>query len=45
MRLQTAPRELELADRYGYQVINDDIDRAVEEICYDSDPTMGGAVE
>ena len=28
-----ADYELELADRYGYQVINDDMDRAVEEIC------------
>jgi guanylate kinase len=32
-RLQQAPRELALADRYGYQVINDDMQRAVEEIC------------
>ena len=32
-RLSQATHELELADRYGYQVINDDMDRAVEEIC------------
>jgi guanylate kinase len=31
-RLQTARRELELADRYRYQVINDDLDRATAEI-------------
>lgn len=31
-RLQTARRELEQADRYGYQVINDDLDRAAAEI-------------
>ena len=31
-RLQTAKKELELADRYRYQVINDDVDRAVEQI-------------
>ena len=30
-----------LADRYRYQVINDDMDRAVEEICCNSDSTMG----
>ena len=30
-RLQTAKKELELADRYRYQVINDDVDRAVEK--------------
>lgn len=32
-RLQTARNELELADRYRYRVVNDDLDRAVEEIC------------
>ena len=32
-RLQQANRELALADRYRYQVINDDVDRAVREIC------------
>ncbi len=31
-RLQTARDELQLADRYRYQVINDDLDRAVKEI-------------
>ena len=31
-RLKTARRELELADRYKYQVINDELDRAVQEI-------------
>lgn len=31
-RLQTARRELEMADRYRYQVINDDLDRATTEI-------------
>jgi len=32
-RLQTARRELALADRYQYQVVNDRIPRAVKEIC------------
>ncbi len=32
-RLQTARRELALAGRYQYQVVNDRIPRAVEEIC------------
>jgi guanylate kinase len=32
-RLDRAERELALADRYQYRVINDDIDRAVREIC------------
>jgi len=32
-RMQTARRELELADQYRYQVVNDQIPRAVEEIC------------
>ena len=31
-RLQTAREELELADRYRYQVVNDDVDLAVERI-------------
>ncbi len=31
-RLQTARRELEMADRYRYQVINDNLDRATAEI-------------
>ena len=33
-RLQTARRELEMADRYRYQVINDDLDRATSEIVH-----------
>jgi guanylate kinase len=32
-RLQTAQRELTFADRYQYQVVNDQLDRAVQEIC------------
>ncbi len=32
-RLARAEQELALADRYRYQVINDDIDQAVEHIC------------
>jgi guanylate kinase len=31
-RLQTARRELAMADRYRYQVINDDLDRVTAEI-------------
>ena len=31
-RLPTARRELELAARYDVQVINDDLDRAVDEL-------------
>lgn len=31
-RLQTARRELEMADRYRYQVVNDDLDRVTAEI-------------
>lgn len=31
-RLATANKELESANRYGYQVVNDDLDRAVREI-------------
>jgi guanylate kinase len=32
-RLARARHELELADRYRFQVVNDDIDEAVAEIC------------
>jgi guanylate kinase len=32
-RLEVARRELACADRYQHQVLNDDIDRAVREIC------------
>jgi guanylate kinase len=32
-RLDRARYELELADRYRYQIVNDDIDQAVAEIC------------
>ena len=32
-RLAQAKRELDLADRYRYQVVNDDLDLAVEQIC------------
>ena len=32
-RLARADRELALADRYQYQVINDNMDQAVQEIC------------
>ncbi len=32
-RLETARNELTMADRYQFQVINDDLDRAVSEIC------------
>lgn len=31
-RLETARRELQFADRYRFQVVNDDLDRAVETI-------------
>lgn len=31
-RLQTARRELEMADRYRFQVVNDDLDRVTAEI-------------
>lgn len=31
-RLETARRELQAADRYKHQVVNDDVDRAVAEI-------------
>jgi guanylate kinase len=33
-RLQRARDELALADHYRYQVVNDDVDRAVREICH-----------
>ena len=32
-RLATAARELQFADRYRYTVINDELDRAVTELC------------
>lgn len=32
-RLATARQELAQADRYKYQVVNDDLDRAVRDIC------------
>lgn len=32
-RLATARKELALADRYRYRVVNDDLDRTVREIC------------
>jgi guanylate kinase len=32
-RLNTARHELKCAHRYRYQVVNDDLDRAVHEIC------------
>jgi len=32
-RLAAARRELECAQRYQYQVVNDDVNRAVQEIC------------
>ncbi len=32
-RLRQANQELAVADRYRYQVVNDSLDRAVEEIC------------
>jgi guanylate kinase len=32
-RLDVARRELAFADHYRYQVLNDDVDRAVQEIC------------
>jgi len=33
-RLARARRELDLADRYRYQVVNDDVERAAQEICH-----------
>jgi len=32
-RLEVARRELASIDRYSYQIVNDDIDRAVRELC------------
>jgi guanylate kinase len=32
-RLEVARREMACSDRYQYQVVNDNVDRAVEEIC------------
>ncbi len=32
-RLEQARRELDLADRYRYLVVNDNVERAVDEIC------------
>jgi guanylate kinase len=32
-RLEQAKKELALAERYRYRVVNDDLDRAVDEIC------------
>jgi guanylate kinase len=32
-RLEVARRELACSDRYQHQVVNDDVDRAVQEIC------------
>ncbi len=32
-RLEEAQRELDMADRYRYQVVNDNVRRAVDEIC------------
>jgi guanylate kinase len=48
-RLREAQRELGLADRYRYQVVNDDLDRAAEQICdiltqeSEADGHVGGA--
>ncbi len=33
-RLKTAEEELKFADRYDYQVVNDDLERAVDEISH-----------
>jgi guanylate kinase len=40
-RLETARRELELADRYQFQIINDDLDRAAAEFCRHLDQLEG----
>lgn len=45
-RLEQARREMDLADRYRYQVVNDNVRRAVDEICdilsrSGRDPAMG----
>jgi guanylate kinase len=41
-RLQQADSELALAGQYGYQVVNDDLDRAVQEICDILNQEIGG---
>ncbi|HYW81557.1 MAG TPA: guanylate kinase [Thermoguttaceae bacterium] len=41
-RLQQANSELALAGQYGYQVVNDDLDRAVQEICEILTQEIGG---
>ena len=41
-RLQEADYELSLADRYRYQVINDDLDQAVDKVCKILTDIMGG---
>jgi len=33
-RLEVARREMQSADRYRFQVVNDDIERAVDELCH-----------
>jgi guanylate kinase len=32
-RLEVARRELSLVDRYRFRVVNDDLDRAAQELC------------
>jgi guanylate kinase len=32
-RLEVARRELSMANRYQFEVLNDDVDRAAQEIC------------
>jgi guanylate kinase len=32
-RLEVARRELSMANRYRFEVLNDDVERAVQEIC------------
>jgi len=41
-RLEQANSELALAGQYGYQVVNDDLDRAVREICDILTQEIGG---
>jgi len=41
-RLQHANSELALAGQYGYQVVNDDLDRAIQEICDILTQEIGG---
>ncbi|MEE8452676.1 MAG: guanylate kinase, partial [Thermoguttaceae bacterium] len=41
-RLQQANSELALAGQYGYRVVNDDLDRAVQEICDILTQEIGG---